>query len=91
MCLTIKHKTCILKSSTKRAQKYGGDKLDNKAIAQRLIELRGDRSQKTVADACGISTSALAMYEQGNRIPRDDIKLKLSKYYKRSVNYIFFT
>lgn len=65
--------------------------MDNKAIAQRLIELRGDRSQKTVADACGISTSALAMYEQGNRIPRDDIKLKLSKYYKRSVNYIFFS
>lgn len=65
--------------------------MDNKAIAQRLIELRGDRSQKTVAAACGISTSALAMYEQGNRIPRDDIKLKLSKYYKRSVNYIFFT
>ena len=64
--------------------------LNKKAIAERLIKLRGDRSRDVVAKACGISTSALAMYEQGERIPRDDIKIKLSKYYKCSVESIFF-
>ena len=35
--------------------------------------------------------SALAMYEAGERVPRDEIKIKLAKIYNRSVNYIFFT
>ena len=68
----------------------GGEKLNNKLIAQKLIELRGEKSRETVAKACNISVSALAMYEQGERIPRYDIKIKLAKFYKRSVNYIFF-
>lgn len=75
----IKHETCT----------KGGVNLNNKLIARKLIELRGNKSRETVANACGISVSALAMYEQGERIPRDDIKIKLAKYYKRSVNYIF--
>lgn len=64
--------------------------MDKQAIAERLVRLRGKKSRETVAKACGISTSALAMYEQGERIPRDDIKIRLSKYYKKSVNFIFF-
>ena len=65
--------------------------MNKKSIAKRLIELRGEKSRETVANACGISVSALAMYEQGERIPRDDIKIRLAKYYNRSVNFIFFT
>lgn len=65
--------------------------MNKKSIAKRLIELRGKKSRETVANACGISVSALAMYEQGERIPRDDIKIRLAKYYNRSVNFIFFT
>ena len=64
--------------------------MDKQAIADRLVKLRGKKSRETVAKACGISISALAMYEQGERIPRDDIKMKLSKYDKRSVDFIFF-
>ncbi len=64
--------------------------MNNEIIARRLIELRGSKSRETVANACGISVSALAMYEQGERIPRDNIKIKLAKYYKRSVSFIFF-
>ena len=71
--------------------KKGSVKLDSKCIARELIKLRGKQSREKVAKACGISVSALAMYEQGERIPRDDIKIKLAKYYKRSVNFIFFT
>lgn len=64
--------------------------MNKQAIAERLVKLRGKKSRETVAKACGISISALAMYEQGERIPRDDIKVKLSKYYKRTVDFIFF-
>ena len=64
--------------------------MDKQAIEERLVRLRGKKSRETVAKACGISTSALAMYEQGERISRDDIKIRLSKYYKKSVDFIFF-
>lgn len=65
--------------------------MNTKIMAEKLRKLRGTKSRQEVAKACGISTSALAMYEAGERVPRDDIKIKLAKYYNRSVNYIFFT
>lgn len=64
--------------------------MNNKAIARTLIELRNGKSRESVAKACEISVSALAMYEQGERIPRDDIKVRLANYYNCSVNHIFF-
>lgn len=65
--------------------------MDRKEIAKRLIELRGRKTREEVAKACGISTSALAMYEQGERVPRDDIKIQIARYYGQSVESIFFT
>jgi putative transcriptional regulator len=59
-------------------------------VASRLRELRGDIPRETVCKACGISVSALAMYEQGERIPRDNIKVKLAQFYGKSVEGIFF-
>ena len=64
--------------------------MDRKAIGQTLAELRGDRSQVEVAATLGISPAALSMYECGERIPRDDIKIKLSDYYGVPVHAIFF-
>ncbi len=64
--------------------------MDREGIAKRLIELRGARTRSDVAKAIGISTSALAMYETGSRIPRDEIKVKLAHYYKTTVAQIFF-
>lgn len=64
--------------------------MDNKKIAERLIALRGSRTQTEVAKALGISTSAYSMYENGERIPRDEIKKRIAAYYKRSVSTIFF-
>lgn len=60
-------------------------------IGKKLVELRGEKSQETVAKAVGISVSAIGMYEKGNRIPRDEIKIKLAKYFGKSVQEIFFT
>ena len=64
--------------------------LDIKASAKKLIELRGEKSQKEVADALGISVSALSMYENGERIPRDNIKIRLANYYQKPIGEIFF-
>lgn len=64
--------------------------MENVIIAKRLVELRGERTQKEVAESLGISISALSMYEVGQRIPRDEIKIKIAKYYKKSVQDIFF-
>jgi len=64
--------------------------LDNNAIGQKLIELRGKKTREEVANILKISVSALAMYELGKRIPRDEVKIRIAKYYKKSVQNIFF-
>lgn len=64
---------------------------DLKTVAKRLIQLRGDKSRENVAKATNISVSALGMYEQGRRMPRDEVKVKLANYYKVSVQDIFFS
>ena len=65
--------------------------MDSKKIGDILSALRGDKTQEEVATANGISISALSMYEQGNRIPRDEVKVRLARYYQKSVEEIFFT
>ena len=64
--------------------------MDNQKIADRLIKLRGSRTQVEVAQAIGVTPSAYSMYENGERIPRDEIKKRIAEYYKRTVNTIFF-
>ena len=64
--------------------------MDSKKIGKRLVELRADKSQHEVAEAVGISRSALSMYECGERIPRDEIKIKLANYYRTSVESLFY-
>ncbi len=59
-------------------------------VAKRLILLRGDKPREEVAEALNISVSALQMYENGQRVPRDDIKLRISSFYGKSVQEIFF-
>lgn len=65
--------------------------MDSIKIGERLRELRGSRTQEEVANAIGITSAAISQYEKGERIPRDEIKKSLAKYYKRTVNYIFFS
>lgn len=59
-------------------------------IAQRLIELRGSKSREEVAKEVGVSVSAISMYENGERVPRDAIKIRLAKFYGKTVQEIFF-
>lgn len=59
-------------------------------IAERLVKARGDRKREEVAEAIGVSLSAISMYENGDRIPRDETKVKLAKYYNTTVQELFF-
>lgn len=65
--------------------------VDAVKIGKRLAELRGKRTQEEVARAIGVSTSSVGMYECGERVPRDAIKLRIANYFKKSVQEIFFT
>ena len=64
--------------------------MNRSEIGKRLVELRGDRSQAQVAQALEISTAAVGMYERGERIPRDEIKVKLARFYGVLVGDIFY-
>lgn len=64
--------------------------LNAKEIGERLVKLRGTTPREAVAKAIGISVSAISMYENGERIPRDAIKIKLAEFYGKSVQEIFF-
>lgn len=64
--------------------------MDANKIGEKLIALRGSRTQDEVAKALGISLSAIGMYERGERIPRDEIKILIAKYYDTTVQSIFY-
>lgn len=63
----------------------------DKNFGERLRRLRGKKSITEVAKACEISPSALSMYENSQRVPRDPVKRRLASYYGKSVGYIFFS
>lgn len=64
--------------------------MQSNQIARKMIELRGNTPRKDVAKAIGVSVSAIQMYEGGHRVPNDDIKVRIAKHYKASVQDIFF-
>lgn len=61
-------------------------------IGKRLKDARADRgcTAEEVAKACGITVTAVYMYENGHRIPRDETKQRLSDFYGISVQNLFF-
>ena len=64
--------------------------MNGKEIGKRLVELRGNKTQEVVAKDLNISMSALSMYERGERIPRDNIKIRIAAYYNKPIYEIFY-
>lgn len=64
--------------------------MNAKAIGERLMELRGERTQAETAKELNISVSALSMYERGERIPRDNIKIRIAALFQKPINEIFY-
>lgn len=67
--------------------------MDAKKIGQKIKALRESKniSREKFANSVNISTSALSMYETGQRIPRDEVKLRIARYLETSIENIFFT
>ena len=69
------------------------ESINNEKIGTRLREIRTERGEtiEQFARSIGVSNSAIAMYENGQRIPRDEIKIKIAEHFGVSVESIFFT
>lgn len=59
--------------------------------SEQLVALRGEKSQREIAEAVGIATSTYQMYENGKRVPSDSVKVRLSEYFGVSVQELFFS
>lgn len=57
---------------------------------ERMVELRGDRTQKEVAEEIGIPVSTYAMVEAGHRFPRKPLQTKLVVYFGVTADELFF-
>ena len=57
---------------------------------QKMRELRGDRTKEEVAAAINVTCSSYTKYERDERVPRDEVKIRIANYYKKSVGEIFF-
>ena len=65
--------------------------IDSQTIGERLRSLRGAKTQKEIGDAIGVTAMAISQYERGERVPADDIKVALARYFNSTVEAIFFT
>lgn len=78
---------CVL---TKRERKETA--MDAKLVGERIKNLRQEKkmSQQEFADAINVACSTVSMYENGERIPRDQIKLAIANLFGVTVDYLFF-
>lgn len=61
------------------------------SVGAKLRALRGQRTQKEIADGLQITKSAWAMYEKDKRMPRDEVKIRIAEFFGESVQAIFFS
>lgn len=78
---------CVL---TKRESKETA--MDAKLVGERIKNLRQEKkmSQQEFAEAINVACSTVSMYENGERIPRDQIKLAIANLFGVTVDYLFF-
>lgn len=90
--LTNKKQCGNIMMFTEREQKEVTKLLDAKAIGGRIKALREDMniSRSELCRDAGISLSALTMYETGQRVPRDEVKLRLSRCLNTSLEGLFY-
>lgn len=63
---------------------------DRTIIGERLRRLRSSRTLAEVAKELGVTEMAVSLWERGERMPSDDMKVKIANYYRKSVTTIFF-
>lgn len=64
----------------------------NTKIGRKLRLLRGKsgKTQKELADIMNLSTSAISMYEMGERVPSDKVKRQYALLFDVSIEDLFF-
>lgn len=64
--------------------------MGNDTFANRIKKLRTDKnlSLDGLANELGINKSRIGMWETNGTVPRDDILIKLSKYFGVSIDYL---
>ena len=55
-----------------------------------LRKLRGDQTQEEIPTALGSTTSSWAMYERDERVPRDEVKIRIARYFGKTVQELFY-
>lgn len=65
-------------------------KLEGKTSGERIKLLRGKTSRVDFAKAIDVSVSAVGMFEQDRRVPRDETKKAIADYFGLLVDDIFF-
>lgn len=65
---------------------------ESNIIGMRIAKLRKEKglTQEQLANAVGITRVAITQYENGERIPKDEIKIALSKVLKQQVGSLFY-
>ena len=53
-----------------------------------LRELRGNITQEEMAKRLNITKSSLAMYERNERVPRDEVKVRIANYFGKTVQCV---
>lgn len=64
--------------------------MNREKISVKLRSMRGKRTLQAVSDEIGVTPSALSQYENGARVPRDEVKCKLAEYYGVTVQELFY-
>ena len=65
--------------------------IDKAEIGRRLRDIRKYRSQREIADALGVSDTAVGNYERGEITPPDEVKVKYANMSGKTVQDIFFS
>ena len=69
--------------------KRGGETMEKGSTLRELRLMRG-LTQEKIAKDLRITKSSWAMYERGERVPRDEIKVKMAVYFNTSVEELFY-
>lgn len=66
--------------------------MDAKLVGEKIKNLRQEKkmTQQEFAEAINVACSTVSMYEKGERIPRDQIKLAIANLFGVTVDYLFF-
>jgi DNA-binding XRE family transcriptional regulator len=60
------------------------------SVGKKLRELRGNMTTEEVSNAIGVTRSSYVKYERDERVPRDEVKIRIADYYNTTVQSIFF-